>query len=38
VIAGPAIIELPETTVVLHSGERLQVDEYGNFDCTVSSS
>ena len=38
VVAGPAIVELPETTVVLHSGEALQVDQYGNFDCTVSSS
>ncbi len=29
-INGPAIIELPTTTVVVHPKQRLEVDEYGN--------
>jgi len=32
-IAGPAVVELAETTVILHSGDRLAVDGYGNFVC-----
>jgi N-methylhydantoinase A len=32
-IAGPAIVELAETTVVLHGRDHLEVDEYGNFVC-----
>jgi N-methylhydantoinase A len=34
-IAGPAIIELPETTIVLHPGSAGQLDEYGNFIITL---
>ncbi len=30
-IAGPAIIEMPETTIVLHPGSEGQLDGYGNF-------
>jgi N-methylhydantoinase A len=32
-VAGPAIIELAETTVVLSGGDVLSVDGYGNFVC-----
>lgn len=32
-VLGPAVVELPETTVVLCAGDRLEVDEYGNFVC-----
>lgn len=34
-VTGPAAIELPETTVVLCSGDRLEVDGYGNLVCEV---
>jgi N-methylhydantoinase A len=30
-IEGPAIIEMPETTIVLHPDSSGQLDEYGNF-------
>ena len=30
-IAGPAIIEMPETTIVLRPDSTGQLDEYGNF-------
>jgi N-methylhydantoinase A len=30
-IEGPAIIEMPETTIVLHPESTGQLDEYGNF-------
>jgi N-methylhydantoinase A len=33
VVRGPAIVELAETTVVLHGPDRLTVDRYGNFVC-----
>ena len=29
---GPAVVELETTTVVLHSGQTLQMDAYGNFE------
>ncbi|MFN8217101.1 MAG: hydantoinase/oxoprolinase family protein [Solirubrobacterales bacterium] len=32
-ISGPAIVELAETTVVIHGVDSLEVDEYGNFVC-----
>jgi N-methylhydantoinase A len=32
-VAGPAIVELAETTVILGSGDRMLVDGYGNFVC-----
>ncbi len=35
-IAGPAIVETDDTTVVLHPGQRLGVDRYGNFEMTVA--
>jgi N-methylhydantoinase A len=37
-VAGPAIVELAETTVVLGSGDRLTVDGYGNFNCEREES
>ena len=30
-VSGPAIIEMPETTIVLRPGSSGQLDEYGNF-------
>jgi N-methylhydantoinase A len=35
-IEGPAIIELPETTIVLHPDSAGRLDEYGNFVVTLS--
>jgi N-methylhydantoinase A/oxoprolinase/acetone carboxylase beta subunit len=29
-IAGPAVIEHPGTTIVLHSGQRARIDDFGN--------
>jgi N-methylhydantoinase A len=37
-VSGPAIVELAETTVVLHGGDRLTVDQYGNFVCEREES
>jgi N-methylhydantoinase A len=34
-IAGPAIVEMPETTIVLHPDSSGQLDEYGNFVITL---
>jgi N-methylhydantoinase A len=31
-VAGPAIVETADTTVVVHPGRRLRVDELGNFE------
>jgi N-methylhydantoinase A/oxoprolinase/acetone carboxylase beta subunit len=33
-IAGPAIVETADTTVVVQPGTRLRVDELGNFEIT----
>jgi N-methylhydantoinase A len=33
-IAGPAIVETADTTVVVQPGTRLRVDELGNFELT----
>ncbi len=35
-IAGPAIVETDATSVVLHPGQSLAVDRYGNFEMTVA--
>jgi len=35
-IDGPAIVELPDTTVVVRPGQVLRVDGYGNFHLTSS--
>jgi len=34
-IEGPAIVEMPETTIVLRPGSDGQLDEYGNFIVTI---
>jgi N-methylhydantoinase A len=34
-IEGPAIIELPETTIVVRPDSAGQLDEYGNFVITI---
>lgn len=34
-ITGPAIVEMPETTIVLHPESSGQLDEYGNFIITL---
>ena len=33
IVRGPAIVELAETTVVVHGVDRLTVDQFGNFVC-----
>lgn len=35
-LAGPTIIEMPETTIVLRPGSAGQLDEYGNFVITIA--
>ena len=29
-ISGPAVIEHPGTTIVLHTGHKARIDEFGN--------
>ena len=36
-INGPAIVETRDTTVVVHPGTSLRVDELGNFDLTFGA-
>jgi N-methylhydantoinase A len=36
VVEGPAVIELPTTTVAVRPGQRLDVDGFGNYVITVS--
>jgi N-methylhydantoinase A/oxoprolinase/acetone carboxylase beta subunit len=31
-VAGPAVVETPDTSVVVHPGQTLRVDSYGNFE------
>jgi N-methylhydantoinase A len=31
-IAGPTVVETPDTTVVVHPGQRLTIDAFGNFE------
>jgi N-methylhydantoinase A len=33
-VAGPAIVETADTTVVVHPGRSMRVDEFGNFELT----
>ncbi|MEO1191387.1 MAG: hydantoinase/oxoprolinase family protein [Pseudomonadota bacterium] len=35
-ITGPAVVETSATSVVLHPGQRLAVDRYGNFEMTLA--
>jgi N-methylhydantoinase A len=34
-ITGPAVIETPDTTVVIHPGQSVQVDPFGNFEIAL---
>jgi N-methylhydantoinase A len=34
-VAGPGIIETPDTTVVVHPGQLLRVDRFGNFEIAL---
>lgn len=36
-VAGPAVIEHPSTTIVLHSGQTARVDDFGNTRITPTS-
>jgi N-methylhydantoinase A len=29
-VAGPAIIQVPDTTIVVHPGQAARIDAYGN--------
>jgi N-methylhydantoinase A len=35
-LRGPAIVETADTTVVVHPGTRLRVDNLGNFEITFA--
>ena len=37
-VDGPAVIEMPETTIILHPGSNGRLDEYGNFTITISAT
>jgi len=37
-IAGPAVVETPDTTVVVHPGQTLRVDAFGNFEIALTVS
>jgi N-methylhydantoinase A len=34
-LSGPAIVSLPDTTILLHSGDDCEIDMYGNFVVSV---
>jgi len=34
-ITGPAVIETPDTTVVVHPGQSMRVDRFGNFEIAL---
>ena len=36
-IAGPAIIQVPDTTIVVHPGQAARLDPYGNVLVDLSS-
>jgi N-methylhydantoinase A len=38
VLAGPAIVELPTTTVAVRPGQRLEVDEMLNYVITITTA
>jgi N-methylhydantoinase A len=31
-VEGPTVVETPDTTVVVHPGQTLRVDRFGNFE------
>ena len=37
-VAGPAVVETPDTSVVVRPGQRLAVDAYGNFELTLGGN
>jgi len=37
-IAGPTVVETPDTTVVVHPGQRLTVDPFGNFEIELGAA
>jgi N-methylhydantoinase A len=37
-VPGPAIVETADTTVVVHPGQILAVDEFGNFELTLDTA
>ncbi|MFO1200540.1 MAG: hydantoinase/oxoprolinase family protein [Burkholderiaceae bacterium] len=37
-VAGPAIVETTDTTVVVHAGQTLAVDRFGNFELTFGAA
>jgi N-methylhydantoinase A/oxoprolinase/acetone carboxylase beta subunit len=36
-LPGPAIVETPDTSVVVRPGQSLAVDAFGNFEITLAS-
>jgi N-methylhydantoinase A len=36
-VAGPAVVETPDTTVVVHPGQKLQVDRFANFEIELGA-
>ena len=37
-VKGPCIVETTETTIVVHPGQRLRVDAWGNFEMLFNRS
>ena len=37
-LPGPAIVETADTTVVVHPGQTLAVDAFGNFELTLEAA
>jgi N-methylhydantoinase A len=37
-IAGPVVVETPDTTVVVHPGQGLRVDRFGNFEIELGEA
>jgi N-methylhydantoinase A len=37
-IAGPVVVETPDTTVVVHPGQSLRVDRFGNFEIELGEA
>jgi N-methylhydantoinase A len=36
-VTGPAVIETPDTTVVVHPGQSMRIDHFGNFEITLGA-
>ncbi len=34
-VMGPTVVETPDTTVVVHPGQTLRVDRFGNFEIAL---